>query len=245
MSTISGVSGSSNAWAALNTQRSQHQAKMFAKVDADSSGGVDQAELGTMLSAISEKTGTSLGDSKELFTQMDSDSDGSLSADELGAGMKSLMPPPPSTMEFAQSRGMGGGGGGPDELFAKLDSDGDGTLSQTEFEAGRPQPPEGAQRSQRSDGPKGPPPAGGPGGSQSASKSDTTYDALDTNQDGTVSELERLIGELQNTSSNVGSDDGATNNAASFDIATLAKQIYAQVAKGLSANDSGLLNASA
>ena len=40
MSTISGVSGSSNAWTAVNTQRSQHQAKMFAKVDTDGSGGV-------------------------------------------------------------------------------------------------------------------------------------------------------------------------------------------------------------
>ena len=114
MSTTSGVSGSSNAWAALNTQRNQHQAKMFAKVDTDGNGSVNEAELSTMLSDISEKTGTSLGDSKELFTKMDSNSDGSLSSDELDAGMKALMPPPPSTMEFAQSRGMGEMGGGSD-----------------------------------------------------------------------------------------------------------------------------------
>ena len=133
MSTISGVSGSSNAWAALNTQRSQHQAKMFAKVDTDGSGGVDQTELGSMLSDISEKTGVSLGDAKELFSQMDSNSDGSLSSDELDTGMQALMPPPPSTMEFAQSRGMGGSGGSQDDLFAKVDTDGDGAVSQDEL----------------------------------------------------------------------------------------------------------------
>ena len=91
-------------------QRAQHQAKMFAKVDTDSSGSVDQTELSSMLSDIASKTGTSLGDSKELFTKMDSNSDGSLSSDELDKGMKDLMPPS-STMDFAQSRGMGGSNG--------------------------------------------------------------------------------------------------------------------------------------
>lgn len=284
MSTISGVSGSSNAWAALNTQRGQHQAKMFAKVDANSSGSVDQAELSTMLDDISKKTGTSLGDSKELFTKMDSNADGSLSSDELDAGMKSLMSAQSSTMDFAQSRGTGGSGGSQDDLFAKVDTDGDGSVSkdelkvltdkiksdtgqdvsqdlskldtdsdgkltQSEFDAGRPQPPEGAQSAQGSDGPKGPPPsggAGGAGGGQSASKSDTTYDPLDTNQDGTVSELERLVGELKSASAKLdANNDGNSSSTASFDIANLAKQIYAQVAQGLGNTSGSLLSASA
>lgn len=277
MSTISGVSSSSNVWAALNTQRSQHQAKMFAKVDADGSGGVDQTELGTMLSDISEKTGASLGDAKELFTQMDSNSDGSLSSDELDAGMKALMQPPASTMEFAQSRGMGGSGGSQDDLFAKvdtdgdgsvsqdelqvltdkikedtgqdvsqdfakLDTDGDGQLTQTEFEAGRP--PEDAQRAQGGDGPKGPPPAGGPGGpggAQGASSSDTTYDALDTNRDGTVSEVERMVGELKEAIASLSSDrDASSTTATNQQIAELAQKIYAQVAEGLTESTSTL-----
>ena len=276
MSTISGVSGSGNAWAALNTQRSQHQAKMFAKVDADSSGSVDQAELGTLLSDVSEKTGVSLGDSKELLTQMDSNSDGSLSSDELDAGMQALMPPPPSTMEFAQSRGMGGSGGSQDDLFAKvdtdgdgsvsqdelqvltdkikedtgqdvsqdfakLDTDGDGQLSQTEFEAGRPQPPEGSQGAQGPGGPGGPRGPGGPGGAQGAASSDTTYDALDTNQDGTVSEVERMVGELKEALAGLSSSDEASNTATNQQIAELAQKIYAQVAQSLSeTNDSSL-----
>jgi Ca2+-binding EF-hand superfamily protein len=293
MSTISSVSSSSTAWAALHTQRSQHQAKMYAKVDTDSSGGVDQAELATMLTDVSKKTGVSLGDSKELFTQMDSNADGSLSSDELAKGMQTLMPPPPSTMDFAQSRGTqsgtqggakgGDGDGDQDDLFSKvdansdgsvdatelklltdkiksdtgqdvsaqfskLDTDSDGKLSQAEFEAGKPQGPQGAgdgQSVQGANGPSGPPPAGGPGGpggaggTQGASGSDTTYDPLDTNQDGTVSELERLVGELQSASSSAGSSDEATSTAAKFDIAELAQKIYTQVAQGLSGATAG------
>lgn len=280
MSTISGVSGASNAWAALNTQRSQHQAKMFAKVDADGSGSVDQTELGSMLSKISEKTGASVGDAKELFTQMDSNSDGSLSSDELDAGMQALMPPPPSTMEFAQSRGMGGSGGSQDDLFAKVDTDGDGSvskdelqvltdkikedtgqdvsedfakldtdsdgqLSQTEFEAGRPQPPEGSQGAQGPGGPGGPRGPGGPGGAQGAASSDTTYDALDTNQDGTVSEVERMVGELKEALAGLSSSDEASNTATNQQIAELAQKIYAQVAQSLTETSDSSLSVTA
>jgi Ca2+-binding EF-hand superfamily protein len=282
MSTISGVSGSSSAWAAVSAQRAQHQAKMFAKVDADGSGGVDQAELSTMLSDIAGKTGSSLGDSKELFSKMDSNSDGSLSSDELDQGMKDLMPPPPSTMEFAQSRGMSGSNGSQDDLFAKvdtdgdgavsqdelqvltdkikadtgqevgqdfskLDTDGDGKLTQAEFEAGRPQPPEGAQSAQGGDGPKGPPPAGGPGGpggAQGASSSNTTYDPLDTNRDGTVSEVERMVGELKEAIAGLSSND-SNNTATNQQIAELAQKIYAQVAQGLTGSNSSSLSTTA
>lgn len=298
MSTISGVSGSSSAWAAVSAQRAQHQAKMFAKVDTDSSGSVDQTELSSMLSDIASKTGTSLGDSKELFTKMDSNSDGSLSGDELDKGMKDLMPPPPSTMDFAQSRGMGGSNGSQDDLFAKVDTDGDGSvskdelqvltdkikadtgqdvsqdfsqldtdgsgsLSQAEFDAGRPQPPEdsrGSSGTQGAQDPGGPPPGGGHGGAgKTESSGSATYDPLDTNQDGTVSEIERLVGEIKNAvaslsgnDSDSGSDSTSSASATGTDdsktsavIANLAKQIYAQVAQGLGGSTSSLLSASA
>lgn len=275
MSSISGVSGSSNAWAAVSAQRAQHQAKMFAKVDTDSSGGVDQTELSSMLSDVASKTGASLGDSQELFTKMDSNADGSLSSDELDKGMKDLMPPP-STMGFAQSRGMGGSNGSQDDLFSKvdtdsdgavsqdelqvltdkiksesgqdvsqdfslLDADGSGSLSQAEFDAGRPQPPAGTQGPQGAQGPGGPggpggpPPSGGPGGAgKTESSSSTTYDSLDTNQDGTVSEMERMVGELQEAvASLASSSDASGNTTTNQQIAELAQKIYAQVAEGL------------
>jgi Ca2+-binding EF-hand superfamily protein len=220
MSTISGVSSTGDAWANMKAQRSQMQAKMFAKVDADNSGGVDKTELQSLIDDVAKKTGVTNSSSTDaLFSKMDANSDGSLSTDELGKGMKDIMPPP-STMDFAQSRSDTHGSSGQDDLFAKVDTDGngsvskdelqslmdkmatdstastsssdlfakldangDGSLSATEFEAGRPQNAEGAPP------PGGPPPAGGSGGASS-----TTYDPLDTNEDGTVSAKERLAG---------------------------------------------------
>lgn len=102
MSTISGVGSASNgAWADASAMR----AKMFAKVDKDGSGSVDKTEMQGMLDHIASKTGTEAGNADELLTRMDSDGDGSLNTDELEAGMKSLMPAPKSTVEFANQRG--------------------------------------------------------------------------------------------------------------------------------------------
>jgi Ca2+-binding EF-hand superfamily protein len=268
MSAISGVSGSSNAWAAASSQRSQHQAKMFAKADSDNSGGVNTSELSTMLSDISQKTGMDLGDSSELFAKMDSDGDGNLTTTELDEGMKANVPPPPSTMDFAQSRGMSStsASGGVDEkadaLFASvdangdgaldtdemdalmariqsdtgedvsdqiaaLDSDGDGSLSRSEFDAGKPSGPQGAAPA------GGPPPGGGPGGASSASaSSDTTYDALDTNEDGTVSIMERLAGTLEDMASTSDSDSGSSSDSDSgfkAEVAKFAQALYQQI----------------
>ena len=300
MSTISGVTSSSSTsdpWAAMKAQRSQMQAKMFAKVDTDSSGSVDKAELKTMLSEISQKTGTSVGsDTEATFTKMDSNADGNLSSDELGKGMQSLMPPP-STMDFAQSRSAdgassaSGSAGSQDDLFAKIDTNGDGSvdkaelqtltdkikadtgndttdmfakldtdsdgkLTQTEFDAGKPQ---GTDSAKGPGGPSGPPPGGGPGGpggaGKSESTSDTNYDALDTNQDGTVSELERLVGAIKDaakaskgdsTDSAKASGSESKETSASFvEVAKLAKQLYSQIAASLSGQSSSTLSATA
>jgi len=289
MSTINGVSSSGNSgdpWAAMKAQRSQMQAKMFAKVDADSSGGVDQAELKTMLSDISQKTGLSIGgNAADTFTKMDANADGKLSSEELEQGMQSLMPPPPSTMDFAQTRGTGGSGqddlfakidtngdGALDQteiqtltdkiksdtgkdatdMFAKLDTDSDGKLTKTEFEAARPQggpPPPGGPGG--AGGPSGPSGAGGAGGSGSASSS-TDFDPLDTNQDGTVSALERMAGEIKEAiaaaliePADAAQTSKTAGSAARFDVAQLAKMVYAQIAAGFSEQSSRTVNATA
>lgn len=253
MSSINGVSSSSNPWAALKTHRSEMQAKMMAKVDTDSSGSVDQAELQTMLSDISQKTGMRIdSNGADTFSKMDSNADGTLSSDEVDKGMHNLMPAPPSTMDFAQSRSTdstGGSAGSQDDLFAKVDTNGDGALTQAELEAGRPQG--GAQD------PDGPPPPGGPGGPggaggvrKSESTSNQAYDPLDTNKDGTVSELERLAGEiakLATSSSETSSTDGKdhSNTLTEQTVAALAKMVYAQIAAGFSQTDQGRLDATA
>ena len=198
MSSISGVSGSSDAWAVVSTQRSAHQAKMFAKVDTDGNGSVNQAELDTMLSDVSQKTGTTLGDGQALFTQMDSDADGNLTSDELQQGMKQILPPP-STVDFAQAAG----------------------------------------------GPKGPRGPGGPGGAGGAPAADTaSYDALDINKDGTVSELERLAGALKELAATDPGDGSST--AAQSEIAKLAQKLYDQIsANFLEETSDASLNAAA
>lgn len=273
MSTISGVSSSGDAWANMKAQRSQMQAKMFAKVDTDSSAGVDQTELQSMLDDMGKATGTTHSTStQELFTQMDANSDGSLSSDELEKGMKDVLPPP-STIAFAQSRSADNAGeqdnlfakidansdGAIDQtelkamtdkikadtgqdagdLFTQLDTDSDGKLTSSEFEAGRP-----TNGIQGAEGPQGgPPPAGGPGGAGGAGKSNsssTTYDKLDTNQDGTVSEMERLAGAIKDLAASATTGDQASTDSLAADkLAELVTQVYEKIAQGLAQPSTG------
>lgn len=269
MSSISNISGSSNAWA---NQRSAMQTRMFAKVDTDSSGSVNADELQTMLDKVSEHTGVSFQKSaQELLTAMDGNSDGALSSDELAQGMQSIMPPPPSTMDFAQARdgaqkgsddlfskvdtdgdgsvsqsemsdfkakmGKSADTSSNDERFAKLDTDGSGSLSQAEFEAGRPQAPGqgGVGAAQGAGGPQGATPMGPPPGAGGAEKSgstsassSTSYDPLDTDQDGTVSEMERLAGALKDLAQSA-SDKSSLGDESQTVIAKLAQKLYDQI----------------
>lgn len=195
MSSISSI-GSSSQWQMAATQRppnARMQEKILAKMDGDGSGGISQSEFQTAITDITSKTGTTLDSSAEdLFSGADSDGDGSLSASELGTAMQSVLPPPPSTMAFAQSRSATGSQSAEDsEMFAKLDTDGDGSLSQAEFEAGKPdstQNAEGTGGPQAMGGMRPPPP---PAGGVTSSDSSETTDPLDTNSDGVVSAAER------------------------------------------------------
>lgn len=173
MSTIATVGSTSSAWSDLQASRaSAIKEKMFAKVDSDGSGAVDGSELQAMLGKMSERSGQSLGSADELLSKMDSNGDGSLDADELDGGMKSLLPPPSSTLEFAGQRtGNAGGAGGP---------------------------PGGGHGGP----PPGPPPEQGASektssNSPSSSSSSSSTDPLDLNGDGTVSAQERAMAALQ------------------------------------------------
>lgn len=141
MTTISGTGSANSAWSEMSSARSSARAaKMFAKVDVDGSGSVDKTELQGMLDHIAEKSGNSLGSADELMTKMDADGSGSLSQSELDAGMKSLMPAPSSTVDFAQqSQGMPPpppDGASGSSATDPLDTNGDGTVSAEERAAG-------------------------------------------------------------------------------------------------------------
>ena len=209
MSTISGLGSVNRSWDSGASRKAEHEARMFAKADSDGSGGVDATELGAML----EHAGQS-GDSAELLKQMDGDGDGSLSSDELSQGLRELMPPPSSTLDFAQARGAANDEA---DVFGELDADGDGQLTRAEFEAGRP---------------SGPPPGGMPppaASGTSTSATSTEIDPLDLNQDGTVSEIERLAGELKALAQSANDETAA--NPLNSEIAQLAQKLYDQIAR--------------
>lgn len=279
MSSISGLGSVGGGWGQMSTQGSRQarmQEQLFQKADSDGSGGIDATELQAALDTVSEKSGTNLSTSAEdLLTQSDANGDGVLSSDEMASAMQSVMPPPPSTMEFAQSRSSQGGsddlfgkidtdGDGSvskselqslmdkmasdgnaavsgdsasaDDMFAKLDTDGDGSLSESEFAAGRPEGGPAGEGMQAMGGMPPPPPPGAVSGSSDASSS-TSYDPLDTNQDGVVSAAERLAGgesvDVADLFNSIDSDgDGAlsSNEVDSF-VQQLTEQ-YNKIASG-------------
>ena len=141
MTTISSVS---SAWSSASVQRASRPAptpeRLLSKIDADGNGGVSDTELQGLLDDVAKKSGVSSQTSAaDLVKRYDSNGDGNLNADELGKTMQSVLPPPPSTMAFAQSRGDSDSdtatGQAGDDLFGKVDSDGDGAVSKTELQA--------------------------------------------------------------------------------------------------------------
>lgn len=80
MSTISGVGGTSSAWADMMQARAAAMKdRLLAEADTDGNGSVDKAELQGALDSVARKTGNA-------------------------AGMKSVLSPAASTMDFAQQR---------------------------------------------------------------------------------------------------------------------------------------------
>ncbi|KAF0223265.1 MAG: hypothetical protein FD176_2084 [Rhodospirillaceae bacterium] len=184
--------------------------KMFTRIDTNADGAVTRDEFiaGAPDDVSADKAGS-------LFDKLDSESSGALSQSDLATAFQQMATSMQAGMIQAQAQAgsMGGGGERPDasELFAKLDTDGDGSVSREEFVSGRPDDVSEEQASAFFDKIAGedtdsidqqsfvaamqkpPPPAGG-GGGQGGGQSDEVFDALDTNQDGTVTREEFLAG---------------------------------------------------
>jgi Ca2+-binding EF-hand superfamily protein len=96
-----------------NARSQQLQKELFAKLDSNGDGAVDQDELGSALTSAG-----STADSSKIFSAQDKNEDGVVSQDELAA---SFTPPPPPPRVSS------------DELFSQLDADGDGTVTTTEL----------------------------------------------------------------------------------------------------------------
>lgn len=236
MSTISGVSSSGDAWAAMKAQRSQMQAKMFSKVDTDSSGGVDKTELQSLIDDVAKKSGvTNTSSTEELFSKMDANSDGSLSTDELGKGLKEILPQQ-STLDFAQSSsdsgrdpegaggpppppgGAAGAGGASTTTYDPLDTNQDGTVSAAERLAG----------------------------STSTDAVQTLLKTIDTDSDSKISATEsdafmtQLTAQLESTSATSTTQSTSTTSSNdNLDLVKLVQQAYEQIASGLNQQAKG------
>lgn len=182
MSSLSTVNSASHGWANAIPPRPSGGGKaaerLFSQFDTDSSGSVDSTELQNLLSDVSQKTGisTSSSTASDLLSASDSNGDGSLSASELGNALKSVLPPPPSTLDFVQSRSSSptttANGQAGDDLFSQLDTNGDSSVSQDELQSLLDQM------------------ASDQGNSSSALSASDVISQLDTNGDGSLNSSE-------------------------------------------------------
>jgi hypothetical protein len=129
---------------------------------------------------------------EDAFKKTDSTNKGYITETELASAIVQFSPEGMSLSQVdAQSVAK--------DAFAKMDANTDGKVTSSEFQDAAPKnsPNGGPPQGRPSGPPPGPPPGGGAGGppgakggtAASASKS---TDPADTNQDGTVSETERL-----------------------------------------------------
>lgn len=214
---------------------------LLAHNDANGDGSLDSSELDAALSTMQPPPSTmafaqsrSGGAGDDLFSKVDGDASGSVSSSELQALMSDMSGSAVSE-DDAQA------------MFSALDSDGDGALSQTEFDAARPQEggampaapaaastsstasstaAEGTQATSGAGGAGGTAAAGGTGGASSS----TTYDELDTNEDGVVSASERLAGVLKEAAEEAASATVSDSSAASTKEGSNARNAFVQAA---------------
>jgi Ca2+-binding EF-hand superfamily protein len=115
---------STSSTSTQNARSQQLQKELFAKLDGNGDGAVDQDELKSALSQKSDD-GLLVNLSKQ-FGDLDSDASGSLSAEEMTA----MAPPPPPPNDQAPDTDLA------DALISALDTDGDGAISSDELSSG-------------------------------------------------------------------------------------------------------------
>jgi Ca2+-binding EF-hand superfamily protein len=216
MSSIGSVSGGNAAYYLM-------QKEMFTKTDANEDGSVSKSEY-----VSGRPKGMSEEDAAKAYSTIDTEGTGSISLEQFtsaasaapesklsGAAMDVLM-------QMGPQGGMMPPGGQADtsEMFSDLDADSDGSLTEAEFLAGKPDDMTDEQASALFDkidsegtgsvtedqfaesmtkGPGGAP-MGPPPGGNSEEDTEETFDTLDTNQDGVVSEAEFLAGKPEDVS---------------------------------------------
>jgi Ca2+-binding EF-hand superfamily protein len=146
---------------------------------------------------------------EDAFKKIDSGNKGFITQSDLASAIVQISPEGVSLSQ-ADAQALA------KDAFSKMDANADGKVSSTEFKDAAPKNgPHGGAPSGRPFGPPpGPPPGGGSGGpagakSASAPSASHSFDPADTNQDGTVSALERLAYASTSQTANA-SDSSAT-----------------------------------
>lgn len=225
MSSISAVSGSSSTAYQNRFDPAKMRDKLFAKVDTNGTGSIDKTELQGLADKVASVTGNASTNTDDIFAKADSDGDGKLSKDEFTTALQSIMPQPSSsTVDFAQAHG-GAGGTPPDGPPP------DGP------------PPGGASDSTTTSSASSTSGTSGTSSSSSSGSASTTYDPLDTNQDGVVSTAERLAGALKAekaqallTSMDTDGDGKVSSSEASAFAQSLTNQVQANASASQSAS---------
>ncbi|MBI3901814.1 MAG: EF-hand domain-containing protein [Nitrosomonadales bacterium] len=241
MSSINSISGGGFSMMMSGMKRpdpSQMVDNLFSKLDTTNKGYLEKSDLQSALSQLSG-SGSSSGSSStssstnvdEIFKKLDGNSDGKITKDEMSSGMKKLADALDSQFNQMRMNGM---------------SQGDKGTAQAGKGGGAP-PPGGM-----------PPPPSGSGGANSTSGTSSTsstqsnsttktYDPADANQDGTVSEQERIAyaqAKQDKASASSASGEASVSSTSANSDARVLKQImdlmHAYSSFDSSTNDSGL-----
>lgn len=201
MTTVSSASGNSAAYQA-------YKSEMFRRRDTDGNGSLSKEE-----SAAGRPSETTSKPRSAAVGASDSTSATSSSPESFLSGDAMAI-----LMMMRQQGGFsfegGGSGGDPSSAYmsAQMDADGDGSITQAEFVSSRPEDVseedatalfasidsegKGALTAEELDaGMKAsapPPPGGAPAGASSGETEEETFDSMDTNKDGVVSQDEFL-----------------------------------------------------
>ena len=148
--------------------------------------------MSTIASLPSHAAPAAMPAAAEMFKRLDSAGKGYLTANDLRAAQPQQSASVSISAEGARAASKLLDA---DSAIQKMDSDGDGQVTGSEFEGAlemaKPQAASAAPAGAPPGGGKGPPGGGGAGGAPKGGDASTTYDKADTNQDGTVSDLER------------------------------------------------------
>jgi hypothetical protein len=218
---------------------------MFKRLDADGSGSLSKEEAAADRpgepAAKSRSSAAASSDSINATTSASPES--YLSGDAMAVLM--LMK---QQGGFSFDGGMGCGDRSAADLSAQMDADGDGAITQAEFVSSRPDDVseedavalfksidtegEGSLTAEQLDAgmkASAPPPGGPPPGSSAGGAEDETFDALDTNKDGVVSEDEFLA------FSPGASEEATSDSAVKVDSSAIKGQLLDELIERLTA----------